>query len=218
MKKKLSLRGPWFLGALVVSVLFLSAWSYQTFKVSGTTIYDLDNSGNLTLAGTLTTTGSITSSGSLLVNDPIKLGYGESTITTANAAQMGVKVPFIANDAMVQGNVVIASSPVTGVQATAYGAITAVLSTTSVVGVCDGTVAAGALGWMTVSGYALVLTTGTVLPGDLLVSTDGVNAAGAAGYAGKVTPAAGVVVGTIIGKAMTSGTASGGLTVVRLGE
>jgi hypothetical protein len=178
-------------------IVVVHATSYvERYLVNGTEVWRLNSDG------TTVQTGSITAYDILL---------GAATPTAS--AFYGVKVPFYASVAMVQGDVVLSSNSMTG-----YGTIASILSTTSVLGVCDGTYAAGAVGQMTVSGYALVLTTGAVAIGNLVVSTDGSNAAGAAGYAGATTASASTVVGTVIGKAMSVGTAAGGLTLIKLGQ
>jgi len=76
------------------------------------------------------------------------------------------------------------------------------------IGISEGAVAAGSIGYITVGGYALALTTGTVNRGDTLVSTGTVS-----GYLGAdTTPTTGADVGV----ALSSGTAAGGLTIIRL--
>jgi hypothetical protein len=142
------------------------------------------------------------------------LGGSGSTPSTTAGTYPGVQVPFYNASAttLVQGNVIIASAT-NATAGAGYGSIAAVLSTTNVVGICAGTVASGAVGWMTVSGYALVLTTGTVNMGNVLVSTAGTVGTGAAGYAGAIVAPTS---GTDIGIAMSQGTAAGGLTLVRL--
>jgi len=152
-------------------------------------------------------------SGDIKIGDT---GSGTPTLpTTTTATQWGLKVPFYNSSGatLARGSVLIGSGTVAG---SATSAATTSLAT--VVGVCDGVVAAWGTGWMTVSGYAAVLTTGTVAIGNLLVSTAGSNGSGAAGYAGAIASAATVEAGTIIGKAMSVGTAAGGLTIVKLGE
>jgi hypothetical protein len=137
-------------------------------------------------------------------------GYTAPTSQTAGN-YFGLKVPFYnAGTATTQGTVILASTTATNF---GYGSSAAVLATTTVLGVADGVYANGAVGYMTISGYALVLTTGAVKIGDILISTDGTNAAGAVGYAGaKSSPAA----ATEIGVAFSSGTTAGGLTLVKL--
>lgn len=188
-----------WLGIGLVSVLGYitivhAASYYERYLVNGSEIWRLDNDGTTYQTGAATTTD-------------LKLGTGAPSTTAFYA----VKVPFYAAVAMDQGDVVISSQNGSG-----YGSKAAVLATTTVLGVCDGTYAAGSIGYMAVSGYALVLTTGTVAAGNVLVSTGGTNGTGAAGYAGVTTGTQ--VVGTTVGKAMVAGTAAGGLTLIKLAD
>ena len=80
-----------------------------------------------------------------------------------------------------------------------------VTSTTSVVGVAVEAIANGSTGLMAVSGFALVKTTGTVLVGQVLVSSAPAGGGAPKGYAsGTATPTS----GTDIGVAMESATAT----------
>ncbi len=118
----------------------------------------------------------------------------------------GIKV-YLKNcggSSWVQGNLIIVDDEEEG----CGQASTATADLTDWVGIAEGTVAAGSSGYVTVGGYALALTTGTVNRGDTLIST-----AGAAGYLGAdITPTTGADVGV----ALSSGTQGGGLTVIRL--
>lgn len=131
--------------------------------------------------------------------------------TASTADKFAIKVPFYngSPSSTAVGTVILASTTATS---SIYGTYAAILATTTVLGVSDGVYASGTKGWMTILGYCRVLTTGTVNVGDILVSTAGTNGAGAAGYAGTTTGTQ--VVGTAIGKAVSPGTAAGGLTTI----
>jgi hypothetical protein len=136
------------------------------------------------------------------------------TFETTDGSYYGIKVAFFnGSGASTQNGSVICASTTYSSSVNYEGTMLATLATTTVMGVSDGIVANGAVGEMTISGYALVQTTGAVPVGALLVSTGGTNGSGAAGYAGQATGT--VAVGTVIGKALTAGTASGG-TVLAL--
>lgn len=129
---------------------------------------------------------------------------GKAATPSATAGEYpGFKVPIKNNGATawVQGTAIMVDSVCVGCGKTA----TATTDLTSIVGFSEGAVAAGANGYMTIGGYALILTTGTVNRGDTLVST-----ASAAGYlTGDTTP----TTGTDMAVALASGTAAGGLTL-----
>jgi hypothetical protein len=125
--------------------------------------------------------------------------------STSAGGYYGVKVPYYNNSGvtMNKGDIVLAVGG-----GTAYGTKAAVLATTTVMGVNAASLATATWGYMYISGYAVVNTTGTVIPGDIIVSTDT-----ASGYGGKKSsPNAGEVVGT----ALSVGTAAGGLTLIKL--
>lgn len=170
----------------------------ERYTVTGSEMYCLDQSGNITSSGTFANVG----------------GYkmGSTPPTTATSPTQSIRIPFnnASGATMAAGAVVIAASS-TSVRAP--GTFLAVLSTTAWIGINESSLAAAATGYMAVGGYAAVLTTGTVNYGDILVSTDTV-----AGYAGAIAGGAGVLEGTVIGKAMTAGTATGGLTLIRIGN
>lgn len=137
-----------------------------------------------------------------LYDGDVVLGGSGSQPSTTAGAYPSLKVPFYngAGAAMVQGNVVLSSVTTSS----GVGTIASITSTTTYVGICEGSVAAGAIGYMSVSGYALVLTTGTVYSGDILVSSAPAVSA-AKGYAGRLSVGAGDFVGVIIGRAMSTG-------------
>lgn len=120
------------------------------------------------------------------------------TITTGGF--YGIKLPITNGSSSTSsiGQVVCSSTLASGIQGTFVSAT----ATTSILGVVDGSYVSGATMYMTTHGYALVLTTGAVLPGQLLVSS--ATASGRAGAANGT-----VVVGTVIGKALTVGAAAG---------
>lgn len=144
-----------------------------------------------------------------IYNGSIVLGDNALTPSTTNVQTApsittggfyGLKLPFVngASTITANGMIIIASTTASGVQGS-YGTFAA---TTTVLGIADGAYAPAAVGYMTVAGYALVLTTGTIKIGDLLVSTN--TTPGRCG-AGSGT----IVVGTVIGKALTNGAAAG---------
>lgn len=144
-----------------------------------------------------------------LYNGNIVLGDSGLTPTTANTqttpsitagGHYGIKIPITNGSgiASADGMVVCSSFTTSSVQGT-FNTLTA---TTTVLGIADAAYANGSSMYMTVSGYAMVLTTGTVKIGDLLVSS-----ATTIGRAGSATGT--VVVGSVIGKALTAGAAAG---------
>ena len=173
----------------------------ETYTVGGTEVWNIDNTGAVNSGGAATIGGAV-----ILADNPTS----PTLPTTANAANFSVKVPIqnATGATIPQGGIVISSQSATGVALAASGAFA---DSTDIIGIADADILAGANGFISVAGYALLLTTGTVVNGDILVSTDGANGAQAAGYTiTDNTPTA----GTAIGKAIGAGTASGGLTPV----
>lgn len=176
-----------------------ASWGKDIFRITSALGLSLSNSSGTDIF-TVSTLGNVQNANNVTA--------GAATAPSATFYP-GIKVPFYnAGVAVVQGSVIIASG---SINSTGYGSTAAVLATTTVMGVSDGAYAANAIGYMTIKGYALVLTTGTVMVGNILVSTHPGGAAGLPGYAGATTGTQ--VVGTKIGKALQAGTAAGGLTL-----
>ena len=165
----------------------------------------ITDSASYTAFSVDSTSGEVT-----IYNGDLQLGSDGTAPDTSSGGYYGIKVPFTnaSGQALTQGHIIVVNSTGTGT-----GKIVGVTSTTTILGVCEGTVAAGAVGYATVAGYALVLTTGTVLPGDVIVSSNPFGAGAVLGYGGAdATPDSGADVGV----AMSAGTAAGGLTLIRV--
>lgn len=123
-----------------------------------------------------------------------------TTPSTSVGGYYGLKFPITNGSGItsVAGMVVCSSFSSTSVQ----GTFVSLTATTSVLGIVDGAYAVGSTMYMNITGYAVVLTTGAVKIGDLLVSS-----ATTQGRAGAATGT--VAVGTVIGKALTAGAAAG---------
>lgn len=140
----------------------------------------------------------------------IKLGDGDRVPAlqpSLTQAVYNVKIPIknCGSSAWIQGTLVVASALGIGCGATSgqTGDLTTWL------GISDGAVPAGGLGYIINKGYAIALTSGTVNIGNTLVSV----AAAPAGYlTGDSTPTTGADVGI----ALSTGTANGGTTLILL--
>lgn len=129
-----------------------------------------------------------------LRNGSITLGNGSvmpSTFSTTgamynigitNPGQFGLKVPFVNVGTAVSTGSVIITTATNVNNYIGYGVAATVVATNTVIGVADGFYAQNATGYMTITGYTLVLTSGVVKPGDVLVSSSTL-----AGYAGPAT-------------------------------
>ncbi len=148
-----------------------------------------------------------------LYDGDIVLGGSGSQPSTTSGAYPGYQVPFYnaSGGTLTEGDVVIAS--VTATSGTGYMTTTTALATTTVMGICAGSVANGAIGWMKIAGWAIAKTTGTVNVGDLLVTTNTV-----AGRLGRIAPAATVEEGAVVAKAAEVGTAAGDTILVLLNK
>jgi hypothetical protein len=143
-----------------------------------------------------------------LYDGDIYFGGKGNKPSTTSGEYPGLKVPIknCGSASWAQGNLVVVNDDEAG-----CGTLASALDRTDWIGIAEGTTAAGSVGYVTVGGYALALTTGTVNRGDTLVSTNPIS--GLTGYLGSdTTPTTGADVGV----AMSSGTSSGGLTVIRL--
>lgn len=152
-----------------------------------------------------------------LYDGDINQGVSGTRPSTTAGAYPGLTVPIYNgySAAMAEGDVIIASVTAT---TSGYGSEGALTATTTVLGVAAEAIAVGAIGSMRVGGYAIVKTTGAVAIGDLLVSSAGVAGVGAVGYAGKLAPGTSDLIGCVLGKAMSVGTAAGGNTLILLSD
>ncbi len=184
----------WHFAALLIvaSMTLAYAANYvQRFTVAGTQVWLIDSDGSTQSAG------------------PTR--YGNNALVTSvtmpstlTGSQFAQQVPvYNVGAAVTLGDVLISSNTGTG-----YVMIAPALSDQkNVVGVAAASIASGAKGWMVPlgGGYAVIHTTGTVAIGDILVTT--ITASGYATTNNSPTS------GTIVGKAMSAGTASGGSTL-----
>lgn len=139
-----------------------------------------------------------------LYNTDIVLGNQGIQPSDSTGGYYGIKVPCYAVTAISQWDLVIASNTGTGYCRTG----TATADLTSFLGISDGNYAAGSVAYVTVAGFTLAKTTGTVNIGDALVT--GTTSAGS--LIADTTPTTGAKVGI----ALKAGTASGGNTLILL--
>jgi hypothetical protein len=190
------------------------------YTVAGSEVYCLDQDGNITSSGTYVSSGRVqTSSTTVSLGSKFgnNVGNPTQTPTSTTAVLYGLKVPYVnaSGTTVPAGGVVIASvTAAAGVPVP--GAPSVYTATSTWIGIAESALVAGGTGYMTISGYATVLTTGAVQIGEYIVSSAPVT-----GYAGSL----GVNLSTstliqnwpfIIGKAMSVGTAAGGTTIILL--
>lgn len=106
------------------------------------------------------------------------------------------------------GSVLIATSPVNGKMAVAVSPNSGTADLTSVIGVALAQASTGTVVNVATNGFALVLTTGTVNPGNVLTSTST-----AYGYLAASTS---TIWGADFGVALSTGNAAGGLTLIKI--
>lgn len=130
------------------------------------------------------------------------LALGDAASAPSLTDYHGLKVSFYnAGSALTVGDVVVSSNAGTGYGIKSYGS-----DLKTVLGVADSSIASGAVGQITIVGYAVVHTSGAVAIGDMLVSTSATN-----GYAwANNSP----TTGTVIGRAVSAGVTAGGNTLV----
>jgi len=195
------------LGFGLVATMRIRAFSnaplYEQYKVMSSTnpIHVLQQDGTHTQAGKL------------------RFGNDFSTSTLppnyAGLNSYSITEPFYNSSTTINSGEIICASSGSWPNGVAFGFISAssntligtqaiVLATTSIWGVLDSTCPASTVCDMIVQGFALVLTSGNINAGDLLVSSDVASGANQAvkypGYAGK--PTGTTVVGTVIGTAI----------------
>lgn len=173
--------------------------------------------------------------GTVVQNGPLIFGNDKTTTTIPTMplfSKYSTQEPYYNTTNTINvGSIIIANSsssfaanPSSGMMATSsntlLGTIGVVTATTSVWGVAADTCPANTVCNMITHGFALVLTTGTIFPGDLIVSSAAAPIGGSLGpvipgFGGKFTGT--VAVGTVIGTAVGPGSAgivAGGLTPV----
>lgn len=184
-----------------------SATNVTYLQLDGNAIYDSDGTQRLSIGSSNVLTGQLIMSGPSIAGDS---ATGTSvtlpTITTGSNFARWVPV-YNVGAAVIAGELLISSN--TGTAYVRGGPATTDL--TNVVGVAAAAIASGAKGWMVPrgGGYAVVLASGTVNIGDILVSS-----ATWAGYgAADNTPTAGANYATAM-SANTTGSGSGILAII----
>lgn len=208
-----------FLAAMLSIQMIYAATAVTRYTVRGNEVYKLDQEG------VVASSGAVISKTYIMPAQGVKIGNSSNTPTaptSSTGANYGIKVPYTnaGSTTIAAGAVVMAGVSALGTVNTP-GLATSVLSTSTWIGINESSLASGATGYMTVSGLALVLTTGTVAVGDLLISSV-THGSTTQGYAGAlISPSTGTLAGNpyaVIGKALSVGTASGGLTLIKLND
>jgi hypothetical protein len=165
----------------------LGKWTYNSVRLKGKNAAVINSNGDVQLY-----------QGSLY------LGAKGTAPSIQSGGYYGLKVPFYnVGSALTSGDVVVSSNAAAG-----YGIKSTTTASTSVLGIAEGAIASGTVGYATVAGYAVVHTTGAVSIGDVLVSS-----ASASGYAGvNNSPAT----ATNLGVALSTGAAAGDTVLIRL--
>lgn len=185
---------------------------------STTNLFCLDGSGNMTIKGGLNvnsipinadgsfTSNGLSSVGGLLNGTP---GVAVSTLTTLGNS-IGTRWPvyLLGTIPAVEGSVLIASATTSAFSGVAVVVSTGVNNLTTVVGVASAPASTGSVVNMYTDGFVLALTTGTVNPGDVLVTT----VTGSGYLAANNSPTS----GTDVGVALSTGPSTSGLTRIRL--
>ena len=135
-------------------------------------------------------------------------GYDISTTTVANQLGCGYERFYLGGTVSAKvGSVLVATAPTSGLY-TSLVVAGATNDLTTFVGVSLVASSTGSVIPVATSGFVMALTTGTVNPGAIVVST-----AGAAGY---LSTNSNSVWGADIGVALSTGTTTGGLTLIKL--
>lgn len=140
-----------------------------------------------------------------LYNGSAILGDIGTTPSTSTGGFYGVKVPFlnVSTNSTAAGLAIVSAA---GTSTTGAGTFAAVSATTTVIGICDGIYATNTVGYMTVAGYAIATGTGTFHIGDLVTTSPFLP--------GWVQPSNTTASGTVIGKAASTSSTSGGSVLI----
>lgn len=213
------------LGFLTLKVTGLSTdimSLYGSGAYNNIDMFRIDQSGNLYLTNSSAYNGVTMSPAgeTTLYSGDLNLTGGAvqpSTNTASSMPGLIVNVYNASSTAMSQGTLICISSAGagTGYGYSAEGNFYSVLATNTILGVADAAISGQSYGKMRIAGYALVLTSGTVNVGDLLVSSDVKTSFGYAGVMSTVYTSMSSS-GNIVGIALTKGVTAGGLTLVKL--
>lgn len=209
----------WYLLVLLLGApaILFATYTFQRYTVSDTEIYELLSDGSLQLAGELSAVDASISddlsvAGTLTISgDDLQWGSATvagSTATTSGTSQGDLRTAYLSGDtAAVEGSLLIATTAVAG-QGVSVAVSLASNDQTNWVGTAAAATSTGSVVNYYSDGWVLARTTGTVVAGDVLVSS-----AGARGYLGvDVTPTTGADVGVALG----GGVAAGGLVKIQL--
>jgi len=192
--KKLSLLGALWLSVIIGFVAVSNSAQvctntdlqcYESGPFGGTmlTPFRVDALGNASFAG-----------------DQTQGTPGSGSLISSAGQTSSLSIPILVSSPVVVGNVIVVGAATTGNPTFVGGYPSTTTGATTVLGVADATASSGTVVNVNYSGYGVVLTTGAVAVGDLLVSS-----ATASGLAGTNNSAA---VGTVIGTALTTNTAA----------
>lgn len=201
------------LALCVFSYKIVSAGTIESFNGNGANSsvveYVLDDSGNLSINGNFVSTGTLST-----VND-VRLGISGTAATnvvTAAGNSHGVMTPIYlsGSNPAFEGSLIVATNSVAG--STALSGIVRIgdlPNTLNWIGIAAAAASTGSIVDVYTSGFVMALTSGPVLPGQLLVSTNT--------YSSYLVSTGTVSSGNaLVGIAMSSGTTAGGLTPIRL--
>jgi hypothetical protein len=186
------------LAALVVGTIWAGTTTYDRLKLRDNGIVDSGGTERITIGNPT------------VINGALLLGVDSSSKTSVGNIDNRVRItPMLLAGTVnaVQGSALVATSTSTSPGA-AVAVSAATIDLTTVVGVAKAAATVGSLVYVVDSGFALARTTGTVTPGTVLVTTQA-----AAGY---LAANANSVWGADVGVAITTGTAAGGLTLIKL--
>jgi hypothetical protein len=178
---------------------------YCTGSNNSNCVFQIDASGNVT-GNNLTAQGYVNTLGNI-VSGPVGVSQSTATSTSNTAQTFAVFISSLSSLAPLKGMVIVSTTPIAG-QGISGVTGSATNTLTTFIGVADVASATNTVVNVDYGGIAVALTTGTVNPGDLLVTTNT-----AAGYLGTNNSAS---AGQIVARALSSGISSGGLTRVLL--
>jgi hypothetical protein len=165
----------------------------------------LDANGNMILLGNATVAGTVATPA-----DIIQGTVGSGAIITNTAPNSSLAIPVVVSSGVSQGGVLIAGSTTTANPSSVAGIPCTTSGATTVIGVADVAGSSGTVVNVDYSGVGVVLTTGTVSVGDLLVSS----APATGGCIAATNNSASV--GTVIGTALTVGTSASSPVLTRV--
>jgi len=220
-QNKKTLLGTLFFIIGIFSAVVVSQAFQVRYTLTGTEVMRVDDAGGIVTASSMTIGTELTVASSITITSgDIGFGSVSASLSTAptvgNSSGLYFSAFLFGSNSAAEGSVLVATDTVSGEGFTV--AVATGQNHFNYVGIAQEATSTGSIVNVYTSGMVLVLTTGTVTSGDILISSG--TGSGLAnhhpGYSGRVLAGTAVDSREIIGIAIGDGDATGGLTKVRM--